>query len=72
MPTYEYECENCGIFELQQKMTEEPLKTCPGVGCGKSVKRILSAVPVHFKGSGFFSTDYKPAPKRDKVEKPSS
>lgn len=60
MPLYEYHCEACGsTFEVSQKMTEAPLDTC---SCGKkgTVKRLLSAgTGVIFKGSGFYSTDYK-------------
>ncbi len=56
MPTYLYECENCGRFEEFQKITDEPLAECPD--CGGDVKRIIGAPGVIFKGSGFYSTDH--------------
>ncbi len=59
MPTYDYKCLSCGYqFEYFQKMTDEPLKTCPK--CGGEVKRLLgTGLPPIFKGSGFYETDYK-------------
>lgn len=57
MPTYEYRCESCGIFEYFQKITADPLKTCPE--CQGEVKRLISNNPhIIFKGSGFYVTDY--------------
>ena len=57
MPLYEYACEKCGkVFELMQKMADEPLKTHPE--CGGKVERLVSAPALHFKGSGFYITDY--------------
>lgn len=63
MPTYDYECKNCGYkFEMFQKMTDEPIKKCPN--CGENVKRLIGAGagPI-FKGKGFYQTDYKNPPK---------
>lgn len=59
MPTYEYECKKCGeTFEAFQKMTDQPLKTCPK--CKGAVKRLINGGSgLIFKGSGFFITDYK-------------
>ena len=59
MPTYEYECENCGYkFEKFQKMSDKPLDKCPN--CNGHVKRLIGkGTGVIFKGSGFYSTDYK-------------
>lgn len=59
MPTYEYQCENCGYkFEKFQKMSDKPIKKCPK--CEKSVNRLIGAgIGIIFKGSGFYSTDYK-------------
>jgi putative FmdB family regulatory protein len=59
MPTYDYKCLKCGYqFEYFQKMTDEPLKTCPK--CGGELKRLLgTGLPPIFKGSGFYETDYK-------------
>jgi len=56
MPIYEYECESCGIrFERKERMTAEPLKTCPE--CSGPVHRVIYPVGVIFKGSGFYCTD---------------
>jgi putative FmdB family regulatory protein len=61
MPTYEYECQRCGLhFERFQNMSEEPLKRCPE--CRGKVKRVLSGgAGFLFKGSGFHTTDYRSA-----------
>lgn len=56
MPTYEYQCEKCGLFETVQKITENALERCPS--CNGKVKRLLSAAPFHLKGSGWYKTDY--------------
>ena len=77
MPTYEYRCKKCGNnFELFQLMTEEPVKICPK--CNGEVERLIgSGAGVIFKGSGFYSTDYrsesyKKAEKADKPKQSSS
>ena len=60
MPTYEYKCSACGhTFERFQSITAEPIKRCPE--CGKAkVKRLLgTGAGVIFKGSGFYTTDYR-------------
>ena len=59
MPTYDYECTYCEhTFEEFQSITAEPLSACPE--CGKAVKRLIGAgMGVIFKGSGFYTTDYK-------------
>lgn len=60
MPTYEYVCHSCGHrFEAFQQMTDALLNTCPK--CGKEdVKRLIgSGMGVIYKGSGFYTTDYK-------------
>jgi putative FmdB family regulatory protein len=56
MPIYEYRCEQGHTFELLQRMTEEPLATCEQ--CDAPAVRVLHAPAVHFKGSGFYNTDY--------------
>lgn len=57
MPTYEYRCKSCGIFEVIQKMTADSLQSCPE--CGEKVERLISYNPhIIFKGSGFYVTDY--------------
>jgi len=56
MPIYEYKCENGHVFDVIQKMTDEPLHDCQE--CGAPAARVLSAPAIHFKGSGFHNTDY--------------
>src|SRR5260370_41909590 len=58
MPTYGYRCSNCGHeFEIQQKITDQPLKACPK--CQGKLSKVLYPVGISFKGSGFYTTDYK-------------
>ena len=57
MPIYEYRCPNGHQFELFQKMSDAPAESCEV--CGASpVEKVLFPVAVHYKGSGFYSTDY--------------
>ncbi len=57
MPTYEYLCRGCSHrFETWQKMTDEPLTTCPE--CGGDIRRVLFPAGIVFKGSGFYKTDH--------------
>jgi len=59
MPTYEYQCRECGHkFEAFQQMTQEPLKACPV--CQGALQRLIGAgAGFIFKGSGFYATDYR-------------
>ena len=57
MPIYEYRCPNGDVFELFQRMDEPPPETCQICGEGP-LEKVLYPVAVHFKGSGFYSTDY--------------
>ena len=57
MPIYEYRCTNGHTFEVIQSMSDDPIETCEQ--CGAPVERVFHPVAVHFKGSGFYSTDYK-------------
>lgn len=59
MPTYEYECQSCGlVFEKFQSMTAKPVRRCPE--CRHGVKRLIgTGAGVLFKGSGFYETDYR-------------
>jgi|SRR6266851_10292551 len=58
MPTYGYRCSNCGHeFEIQQRMSDPPLKVCPN--CQGKLTKILYPIGISFKGSGFYTTDYK-------------
>jgi putative FmdB family regulatory protein len=56
MPIYEYRCKKGHTFEIIQRMTDEPLIKC--TVCGAPVQRVFHPVAVHFKGSGFYNTDY--------------
>ena len=56
MPFYEYRCEKGHTFEVMQKMTDDPITTCQT--CDAQVQRVFHPVAVHFKGSGFYNTDY--------------
>ncbi|MEV7778881.1 FmdB family zinc ribbon protein [Kitasatospora sp. NPDC088351] len=56
MPTYQYQCTECGNgLEAVQKFTDEALTTCPD--CQGRLRKVFSAVGVVFKGSGFYRTD---------------
>jgi putative FmdB family regulatory protein len=56
VPIYEYKCENGHVFDVIQKMADEALTECQE--CGAPAQRVLHPVAVHFKGSGFYNTDY--------------
>jgi putative FmdB family regulatory protein len=56
MPIYEYRCTNGHTFEVIQSMSDDPVETCEV--CGAPVERVFHPVAVHFKGSGFYATDY--------------
>ena len=57
MPIYEYRCPQGHVFELFQRIGDEAPEGCEVCGEGP-VQRVLYPVAVHFKGSGFYSTDY--------------
>ena len=57
MPIYEYRCDECGdSFDVLQKMSDDPLVTC--AKCGGTLRKVMHPVAIHFKGSGFYTTDY--------------
>jgi putative FmdB family regulatory protein len=56
MPIYEYRCERGHTFEVMQKMTDDPVSAC--TTCEAPVQRVFHPVAVHFKGKGFYNTDY--------------
>jgi putative FmdB family regulatory protein len=56
MPIYEYRCAKGHTFEVFQSMSEDPLDAC--IECSAPAERVLSPPAVHFKGSGFYTTDY--------------
>lgn len=60
MPTYEYRCNACGSrFEEFQKMSDDPVETCPECGEDEAERLMSSGAGVVFKGSGFYETDYR-------------
>ena len=56
MPTYVYRREDGSTFEVEQRITEDPLKVCPDTG--QKVERVITGAGLIFKGSGFYLTDY--------------
>jgi len=56
MPIYEYRCEKGHEIEVMQRMIDGPLESC--TTCGAPVQRVFHPIAVHFKGSGFYNTDY--------------
>ena len=67
MPIYEYKCENGHVFDVMQKLSEDPLSSC--VECGAPVRKVLHPVNIAFKGSGFYSTDYKSSSQKAETTK---
>ena len=64
MPTYDYQCDDCGHeWEMVQKITARPRRKCPSCKQRKARRKIGSGGGIIFRGSGFYSTDYK---KKDK------
>lgn len=66
MPIYEYKCENGHVFDVMQRMSDDPLAEC--IKCGAPVRKVLQPVGISFKGSGFYSTDYSDGKKGPKTE----
>ena len=56
MPIYEYRCKKGHQFEVMQRISDDPVTKCEV--CGAPVQRVFHPVAVHFKGSGFYNTDY--------------
>jgi putative FmdB family regulatory protein len=69
MPVYEYRCTKGHTFEVIQSMSDDPLTKCEV--CGSPVERVLHSPSIHFKGSGFYNTDYG-TKKRQREQKSSS
>jgi len=64
LPLYDYECGDCGhVYELRQSFDAEPEGVCPR--CAGMSRRKFHAVPIIYKGSGFYSTDYKRSSNND-------
>ena len=70
MPLYEYRCHSCDqVIEVLQKFSDNPLSVCEG--CGGRLERLISPPGLHFKGSGWYVTDYARAgQKGDNDSKP--
>lgn len=70
MPTYEYHCHTCGKdFEYFQSMKDDPITTCEVCGSEGNVERLISAgAGLIFKGSGFYSTDYRSKDYQEKMK----
>jgi putative FmdB family regulatory protein len=56
MPIYEYRCQQGHTFEVMQRMSDGPVEICET--CEAPVSRVFHPIAVHFKGSGFYNTDY--------------
>ncbi|RLA16571.1 MAG: zinc ribbon domain-containing protein [Gammaproteobacteria bacterium] len=57
MPIYEYECKFCEkVFEVQQRMADKPVDTCPD--CGEAVKKLISKSSFQLKGGGWYADGY--------------
>ena len=70
MPIYEYRCENGHLIEVMQKITDDPVTEC--TTCGAPVSRVYHPIAVHFKGSGFYNTDYGTAKRKREMDKSAS
>src|SRR4051794_40844749 len=70
MPIYEYKCEKGHVFEVMQRMTDDPVSSC--TRCSSPVQRVFHPVAVHFKGSGFYNTDYGTRKRARETEKSAS
>lgn len=67
MPLYEYVCDGCGRhFELIRKFSDPPVETC--IACGGPVRKLLSSPAIHFKGTGWYVTDYARKGQASKAE----
>ena len=67
MPTYDYQCDDCGrTYEVRQRISEAPLTTCQY--CGGCIHRLLSAAPFILKGGGWYVTDYPSESRKKAVE----
>ena len=72
MPTYNYECANCGIFEAEHSIKQDAYKVCPKCG-GTDIKRLIgNNTAFILKGGGFYETDYKRGSGSDYASKKAS
>ena len=71
MPIYEYECQACGYrHEALQKISDEPLTTCPSCNA-EALKKLVSAAGFRLSGSGWYETDFKSSNKKNLSQKDS-
>ena len=70
MPIYEFRCENGHLFEVMQRISDPPVTVCET--CGADVARVYHPIAVHFKGSGFYNTDYGTANRKREMDKSAS
>lgn len=71
MPTYEYACKACGDhLEVVQSFNDDPLTDCPK--CSGQLRKVFAPIGIAFKGSGFYKTDSRPAPKEKSSSSSSS
>src|SRR4051795_7833137 len=70
MPIYEFRCENGHLFEVMQRISDPPITVCET--CGAPVTRVFHPIAVHFKGSGFYNTDYGTARRKREMDKSAS
>jgi len=70
MPIYEYKCPKGHRFEVMQRIADDPVTECER--CGAAAQRVLHAPAVHFKGSGFYNTDYGTKRRARELEKSAS
>ena len=69
MPVYEYECKACEkIFEVQQRIADEPLKNCPE--CESELTKLMSMSSFQLKGGGWYADGYSSSNGKNKTEKP--
>ena len=67
MPIYKYKCENEHAFDVMQKLFDDPLASC--IECSAPVWKVMQPVNISFKGSGFYSTDYRGGTKAETTTK---
>ncbi len=68
MPIYEYECQECGnVFEIKQGFNDIPLTDCKF--CKGEVRKVFHAPGIHFKGTGWYVTDYPSADRKKHMQK---
>jgi putative FmdB family regulatory protein len=58
MPTYEYKCSKDHVFEVDQGIKDEPIKTCRKKGCRSKVRRLISKTSFALSGSGWAADGY--------------